>query len=132
MSAFSAFTFYTLETLLNQHQQHPTFSQTSHLSRCQCFFTFPLSLHERYVISQIPVWVEAAGETPLTYHKTQRQHEESANPRHDVGNGHQHGFVRLGDVVAAVLQVATVERAFHRGCAKLVVHYGGKNTVAFV
>lgn len=59
------------------------------------------------------MWVEAAGETPLTHHETQRQHEESTNSRHDIGNGHQHGFIRLRDVVATVLQVETVERAIH-------------------
>lgn len=128
MSAFSAFKYCILE----QHQQHPTFSKAIHVSRCQCSLAFPLSLQERYVISQIPVWVEAAGKTPLTHHKTQRQHKESTNSRHDIGDGHQHGFIRLRDVVATVLQVATMEWAFHRGCAKLIVHYSGKNRVALV
>lgn len=66
---------------------------------------------------------EAAGEAPLAHHETKRQHEESADSRHDVGDGHKCGLVRLRDVVAAVLQVDTMERAFHRGCAKLIMHY---------
>lgn len=69
------------------------------------------------------MWVEAASEAPLAHHETQRQHEESADSRHDVGDGHKSGLVRLGDVVAAVLQVDAVERALHRGCAKLIVHW---------
>lgn len=104
-------------TLLKKHQQHPT------------FIAFPLLLQERYVISQIPLWVEAAGEPPLTHHKTQRQHKESTNSRHDIGNGHQHGFICLWDIVATVLQVATMKWAFHRGCAKLIVHYSRENRV---
>lgn len=129
---FCSLNIVLLKTLLKQHQQHPIFSKTIHLRRSQRSLSFPLSLQERYVVSQIPVWVEAAGETPLTHHKTQRQHKESTNSRHDIGNGHQHGLIRLRDVVATVFQVATVEWAFHRGCAKLVVHYSGKNRVAFV
>lgn len=78
------------------------------------------------------MWVQATGEAPLTHHETQRQHEEGADSRHDVGDGHQHGLVRLRDVVATVLQVDAVERTFHRGCAKLIVHYKQQNSVAFV
>lgn len=82
----------------------------------------PPSLEERYVVSKVPVRVEAAGEAPLAHHETQRQHEEGADSRHDVGDGHESGLVRLRDVVAAVLQVDTVERAYYRGCAKLIMH----------
>lgn len=74
------------------------------------------------------MWVEAAGKTPLTHHKTQRQHKESTNSRHDIGNGHQHRFIRLRDVVATILQVNTMKWAFHRGSAKLIMHYKEKNT----
>lgn len=69
------------------------------------------------------MWVDAAGEAPLAHHETQRQHEESADARHYVGDGHESGLVRLRDVVAAVLEVDAVERALHRGCAKLIMHY---------
>lgn len=68
------------------------------------------------------MWVQAAGKAPLAHHETQRQHEESADARHDVGDGHKGGLVRLGDVVAAVLQVDPVERTLHGGCAELIVH----------
>lgn len=75
------------------------------------------------------MWVEAAGEAPLAHHEAKRQHEESADSRHDVGDGHECGLVRLRDVVAAVLQVDAVERAFHRGCAKLVMHCKQENGI---
>lgn len=67
--------------------------------------------------------VEAAGEAPLAHHEAERQHEQSADTRHDVGDGHESGLVRLGDVVTAVLQVDAVERAFHRGCTKLIMNW---------
>lgn len=73
--------------------------------------------------------MEAAGEAPLAHHETQRQHEESAYSCHYVGNGHQRGLVRLRDVVAAVLQVDTMERAFHRGCAEFIMHYKRENRI---
>lgn len=66
--------------------------------------------------------MEAANKAPLTHHETQRQHEERADPCHDVGDGHQRGLVCLRDVVATVLQVDAVERALDRGCAKFIVH----------
>ena len=66
--------------------------------------------------------MDATGEAPLAHHETQRQHEESTDSGHDVGDGHESGLVRLRDVVAAVLQVNAVEWALHRGCAKLIVH----------
>ena len=69
------------------------------------------------------MWVEAASKAPLAHHETQGQHEESADSSHDVGDGHQSGLICLGDVVAAVFQVDAMERAFHRGGAKLIVHY---------
>lgn len=75
------------------------------------------------------MWAEAAGEAPLAHHETKRQHEESADSRHDVGDGHKRGLVCLRDVVAAVLQVDTVERAFHRGCAKLIMYYKHENSI---
>lgn len=78
------------------------------------------------------MWVEAAGEAPLAHHETQRQHEESADSRHDVGDGHESGFICLRDVVAAVLQVDTMEWAFHRGRAKLIMHCEReKSTLSF-
>lgn len=73
--------------------------------------------------------MEAAGEAPLAHHETQRQHEESADSRHDVGDGHKSGLVRLRDVVAAVLQVDTMERAFYGGCAKLIMHYKQEDSI---
>lgn len=76
------------------------------------------------------MWVEAAGEAPLAHHETQRQHEESADSRHDVGDGHKSGLICLRDVVATVLQVDIMEWAFHRGCAKLIMHCEQNSTVS--
>lgn len=76
--------------------------------------------------------MEAAGEAPLAHHETQRQHEESADSRHDVGDGHESGLVRLWDVVAAVLQVDAVERAFHGGCAEFIVHYKSERRIVSI
>lgn len=103
------------------------FNHYQSLSPCfrfktQCVSSRP-SLEEGYVISKVPVGAEAASEAPLAHHETQRQHEEGADARHDVGDGHERRLVRLGDVVAAVLQVDAVERTLHRRRAKLIVHW---------
>lgn len=75
------------------------------------------------------MWVEAACEAPLADHKTQWQHEESADPRHDVGDGHESGLVGLGNVVPAVLQVGAMKWALHRGCAELIMNWKWKNVL---
>lgn len=73
--------------------------------------------------------VEAAGKAPLAHHETQRKHEECADARHDVGDGHKSGLICLGDVVAAVFQVDTVEWALHRCCAEFIVHCKWENGI---
>lgn len=126
-----------LKALFQQHQHFVTMYTpftTIHLFKCRPLRLLlspssPPSLKERYVVSKVPVWVEAAGEAPLAHHETQRQHEESADSRHDVGDGHESGLVCLRDVVAAVLQVDTMERAFHWGCAKLIMHCKRENRI---
>lgn len=57
--------------------------------------------------------MQAAGKTPLAHHEAEGQHEEGADSRHDIGDGHEGGLVCLGHVVAAVLQLDSMEGAFH-------------------
>lgn len=73
--------------------------------------------------------MEAAGEAPLAHHQTERQHEQSTDPSHDVGDGHQSGLVRLWDVVATFFQVDAVKRALHRSGAKLIMHCQQTNAI---
>lgn len=66
--------------------------------------------------------MQAAGKAPLAHHEAEGQHEEGADSRHDIGDGHKGGLVCLGHVVAAVLQLYSMERPLHRRCAELIMN----------
>lgn len=83
------------------------------------------SLQQGDVISKVVVLMAQAAEAaPLAHHQAEGQHEESTDGGHDVGYGHEGRLIRLWDVVATVFHVGGDERAFHRRCPELIVHWG--------
>ena len=83
------------------------------------------SLQQGDVISKVVVLAPQAAEAaPLAHHQAEGQHEERADGGHDVGYGHEGRLIRLWDVVATVFHVGGDERAFHRCCPELIVHWG--------
>lgn len=57
--------------------------------------------------------MKTAGEAPLAHHEAEGQHEKGADSGHDVGDSHESGLVCLGHIVAAVLQLYSMERALY-------------------
>lgn len=83
------------------------------------------SLQQGDVISKVIVLMAQAAEAaPLAHHEAERQHEEGADGRHDVGYGHEGRLVCLWDVVATVFHVRGDKRAFHCCRPELIVHWG--------
>lgn len=81
------------------------------------------SLQQGDVISKVIVLMAQAAEAaPLAHHEAERQHEEGADGRHDVGYGHEGRLVCLWDVVATVFHVWGDKWAFHRCRPELIVH----------
>lgn len=110
------------------HQCLPLVTKVNHQMRpreTSVSCPWAASLQQGDVISKVIVLMAQAAEAaPLAHHEAERQHEEGADGRHDVGYGHEGRLVCLWDVVATVFHVWGDKWAFHRCRPELIVHWG--------